>query len=908
MSKEVMKIKFPGVFQKMMNQSMDVICAIDEAGNFGEVSTASKQFWGYDPEELRGMPLVDLIHKEYRSSTQEIFQEIRAGNEKGRFKNHLMRKDGGRMTVEWSLQWDEEDKLYYGVARDVGEKTVPKSSLEDSSEESYRYLFMDNPSPMVIWDFNTQKIIEGNTKALEMYGYSREEFLQLDIRDIRPEEDIPLIEAFAQSEEAYSKIQPIWRHKKKNGQLMYVHATSQLIDFRARRAALVHLNDVTESIKAEEGLQKANKIISDYRFSLDQSSIVAITDGEGTIIHANDIFCTLSKYSKEELIGQDHRIINSGYHDREFFRNMWSTIARGEVWRGEIRNQAKDGSLYWVDSTIVPFLDKNGIPYQYMSVRFEITAGKKFEEDILIKSKLLSAIAEVISTLFQYEDWEEALDKSFGIVGEAVSVDRVYYFENSFDPITGEGFASQRLEWTTTATSQIDNPELQNLPFELVADFIVPLRKRQAFKAIVSQMSETHTKEMLLAQDIQSILVLPICIQNHFYGFIGFDDCKKEREWREDEISFLQTLTSKLASAIEKRQGDFALKEAYAEKSIILESIGDAFFAVDKSWTVTYWNKKAETILGTNKEEIIGKNLWEVYNDVMDSPFYTQYSKALHKNETVHFEEFYPKLKIWVEVSVYPSPSGLSIYFKDVSERKNNEEKLKRINKELALSNSELEQFAFVASHDLQEPLRMITSFLAQLERKYKDLLDDKGKRYIHFASDGAKRMRLIILDLLEYSRVGRTEEDRQLINLEALLKEVVGLNRKIMQEKKAKVTWEEFPELYTFKSPLRLLFQNLISNALKYQYKEAVPVINISYEETITDWQFVVSDNGIGIDSEYFEKIFTIFQRLHNKDEYSGTGVGLAICKKLVENFGGEIWVESEEGKGSKFYFTLPK
>src|SRR5690606_26171496 len=233
----------------------------------------------------------------------------------------------------------------------------------------------------------------------------------------------------------------------------------------------------------------------------------------------------------------------------------------------------------------------------------------------------------------------------------------------------------------------------------------------------------------------------------------------------------------------------------------------------------------------------------------------------------------------------------------------------KKINKELALSNSELEQFAFVASHDLQEPLRMITSFLSQLEKKYDHLLDDKGKRYIHFATDGAKRMRNIILDLLEFSRVGRTDEDKQWIDLNDLLEEVIGLNRKIIQEKKAQIVWKkDFPKLYTFKSPLRLLFQNLINNALKYQAEGAVPILHITYEETTAGLQFVVADNGIGIDPEYFDKIFTIFQRLHSKEDYSGTGVGLAICKKIVENFEGRIWVQSEPGKGSKFYFTLPE
>src|SRR5690606_22528949 len=207
---------------------------------------------------------------------------------------------------------------------------------------------------------------------------------------------------------------------------------------------------------------KTYKKLSEYKFALDESSIVAVTDANGIINYVNDNFCNISGYAREELLGKSHGIVNSGYHDAEFFKCMWETISKGDVWRGEIKNRKKDGFLYWVDATIVPFLDDSGQPYQYMSVRFEISEKKKTEENILVKSKLLSAIAEVISILFKYDNWELALDKSFGRVGEAVAVDRVYYFQNSFDPVTGDGFANQRLEWAkNTTTPQINNPDLQ---------------------------------------------------------------------------------------------------------------------------------------------------------------------------------------------------------------------------------------------------------------------------------------------------------------------------------------------------------------------------------------------------------------------------------------------------------------
>lgn len=244
----------------------------------------------------------------------------------------------------------------------------------------------------------------------------------------------------------------------------------------------------------------------------------------------------------------------------------------------------------------------------------------------------------------------------------------------------------------------------------------------------------------------------------------------------------------------------------------------------------------------------------------------------------------------------------------DITRLKENELQLQRHAKQLATSNEELERFAYIASHDLQEPLRMVTSFLTQLHKKYGNTLDEKGKKYIDFAVDGAKRMRQIILDLLEYSRAGRTMETVEYVDIRELIYEVQILHRKKIEENQAEIVFDNLPKVFGYSSPLRQVFQNLISNALKYSRQDIPPVIEISACQTEHSWQFSVKDNGIGIKPEYFDKIFIIFQRLHGKDEYSGTGIGLAVCKKIIESMGGKIWLSSEEGQGTTFYFTLPK
>ncbi len=231
---------------------------------------------------------------------------------------------------------------------------------------------------------------------------------------------------------------------------------------------------------------------------------------------------------------------------------------------------------------------------------------------------------------------------------------------------------------------------------------------------------------------------------------------------------------------------------------------------------------------------------------------------------------------------------------------------LQRQTKELERSNGELEQFAYVASHDLQEPLRMVVSYVQLLQRRYKDKLDKDANEFIAYAVDGSKRMQELINDLLALSRIGKRGKDFELTDCETVIDRVVSNLEMSIRESGAKITRDSMPTLIADNSQLVQLFQNLIGNAIKY-CNEDVPRIHISVKQNGKDIVFSVSDNGIGIDPQYNERIFTIFQRLHGKDKYSGTGIGLAICRKIVERHGGKIRVGSQPGKGSTFYFTMP-
>jgi len=231
---------------------------------------------------------------------------------------------------------------------------------------------------------------------------------------------------------------------------------------------------------------------------------------------------------------------------------------------------------------------------------------------------------------------------------------------------------------------------------------------------------------------------------------------------------------------------------------------------------------------------------------------------------------------------------------------------LEKKQEELKRSNSELEQFAYVASHDLQEPLRMVSSYLQLLEKRYKEKLDSDAHEFIGFAVDGALRMKQLINDLLAYSRISTKGEPFKPVECGVVLEKAIKNLEIAIQEKKASVTHDQLPKVMADEGQLIQLFQNLIANALKF-CKDRTPEIHISAKQGPEGRVVGVRDNGIGIESEHFDKIFHIFQRLHTREEYAGTGIGLAVCKKIVERHGGKIWVESEAGKGTTFWFTIP-
>ena len=647
-----------------------------------------------------------------------------------------------------------------------------------------------------------------------------------------------------------------YRILHKNGRYIWIEGTiTNLLHDESVKAFIVNYRDITLKKNAEQALVK-----SEFRYrqmiETAQEGVWVIDENNKTTF-VNLKMCEILGYTKEEMIGKNvFEFMDEAARTEVPGTLEW--LSKKTVENVEVRYITKSGKQIWTSIASNPVFDEFEVYKGALAMVSDITAKRNLED-----------VLERVNNLARIGNWNVDLEKNITYWSGVTR--QIHEVETDFDPsLPGAIDFYKEGDSRILLQEALKQGIEKGIPWDLELQLITGKLNERWVR--VTGEAEFHNGKC-----------------TRIYGSIQDIDSRKKAQ--------LEVL------------------KIYEEKNIILESIGDAFFAVDNNWVVTYWNKEAEKLIGFAKNDIVGHNFWEIFSFRLDSESYRMYHQAKQTNEVVHFEDYYDPKNKWYEVSAYPSANGLAVYFRDITERKLTWIQLNALNetlhknaRELATSNAELEQFAYVASHDLQEPLRMVTSFLTQIEKKYGNILDEKGKKYIYFAVDGAKRMRRIILDLLEFSRVGRLESKLETVDVQELLTDVTALCQKQVEETNGKVSFISLPVISTYKIPLRQIFQNLLSNALKYHTPGVAPEIIISSLEREDEWEFSVSDNGIAIEKEYFEKIFVIFQRLHNKDEYVGTGMGLAICKKIVETMGGKIWLQSAIGKGSTFFFTIKK
>lgn len=826
-----------------------------------DVNIAAITSYGYTRDEFLSMTILDLRpegDKAYMTSLRDKIRNIEGIQNFGIF-NHL-KKNGTLIKAEVfgsRIKYLGKDCMIV-VCPDVTAREKAEEKL--STERNLLRTLVDNlPDYIYVKDRNLRHLI--NNKAnLELIGAASEEetigktvldYFEADVARHFIEDDRKVLE--------YQK--PVYDREEliitKNGDEKWLLTTKvPLKDANDEVIGLVGISkDISQHKIRDQHLKLLESVITNINDAVMVTEAALIDEPGPRIIYVNQAFTQMTGYEAEEVIGKNPRMLQGPKTDRDALKRLRRALELKEFCEITTINYKKNGEEFWINITVNPLKNEKGIYTHFIAIQRDVT-DKKHQEQ-----RLIQANQKIANTLESIQD----------------------------------GFYALRNDWTVSYW----NREAEKL-LGVNREDILGKNLWERYSDLISLkfFSEYHRcmKERI-----------PVRFEEYYPTKKTWYDVSAYPS--EDGITvYFKDTTS-------RKKAELEILKIYEERNTILESIGDAFFAVNKKWIVTYWNKEAEKVLGRKKYEIVGKNLWKVFKDAAQTNLRTLFQKAMNENTAQHFEAYYKTLKAWYEISVYPSGKGLSVYFRDTTERKLYEIRLNDLNqslqkyaKDLAISNKELEHFAYVASHDLQEPLRMVTSFLTLIEKKYDDVLDSRGKQYIYFAVDGARRMRQIILDLLEFSRVGRWEENTEEIDLNELVNEIISLYRKQIKDTHATIEFKNLLTIKANKTPLRQVFHNIIGNALKYHKKDEHPIIAISSEDTPTHWKVIIRDNGIGIDKEYYEKIFIIFQRLHNKDDYSGTGIGLAICKKIIENMGGRIWLESEEGKGSTFYFTIAK
>ncbi|PRZ21239.1 PAS domain S-box protein [Flavobacterium granuli] len=1096
---EINRKKLEGDLKHLYNAIPDIVGIADIQCRFLNINKAGSELLGYTKEELLKNSLKDIIFPEDLFRLSDVLQSFQNGIINQIFEARFLPKTGHFIVLSVQCVFNPQEELIYISAKDITEENKLRNLNTQTNKiakiGSWEVDFEQNKA---FWSDMVHQLHETDSKNFSpdlamSINFYREDFrpmiTNLISKSLEDGSEFDFEAVIVTNNKRERWVRAIGKVERFNGITKRISGSLQDIseiketEFRLQslsnnlpgvvfqfylypdgRDKLKRVSSGAKNIwgfTAEEAMQNNEQIwkqiekggsLEEHKKSIAQSiETKSLWKNKWKYVMPNNEIKTHLGYGTPSFLVDGTVVFNSVILDvteetkRDELLDQTSQMARIGSWEVDLINQNGD-TMYWSSMTkAIMECDINYNP--------SLTSGFEFytEES---KQRILEAINKLIKEGINFD--EELLlitargnERWVRCIGQSERVDNICTkIFGSLQDIHDKKVVEEQLvqalndknrilERITEAFVALDSDWRYTYMNKKAGEIFNLNPKEMTGKHIWTEFPEGLNKPFHLAYE------RAMATQQYIY----FEEYYEPNDlWFENHIyPSSNGLSIFFRDITERKRSEKQLAKAYEEKNNILESIGDAFFTVSNDWIVTYWNKQAEKFLGLAKEFILGKNLWEVYSDAIDSDFYRQYHYALKTGEKVRFEEKYETLGKWFEVNAYPSATGLSIYFADVtlrkeaderliqanerfekvteatndaiwdwdivndqfyrsdniykffgsntsrelkreqfwqdkfhpddiqklkesieksiidpkinrweaeyrviddnenivhvidrgliirknkgkairmigamtdvSESKRQEEKLLEINqkletqtKELQRSNEELEQFAFITSHDLQEPLRMITSFMDQLKRKYADQLDDKALQYIHYATDGAKRMKQIILDLLLYSRANSPTEQKEPIKLNEILSEFLLLRRKLIEEKNAIISYDDLPVLVTYKAAVTQIFHCLLDNALKYCKENMPPIIDVRVREKGDFYEFAIKDNGIGIDERFYEKIFIIFQRLHNRKDYEGTGIGLSVTKRSVEFLGGEIRLESKVGEGTTFYFTILK
>ena len=843
-------------FRALLESAPDAMVISGSDGLIELTNLQAERLYGYSRAEMIGRPVEMLIPQEFRAEYRRDLEWIwrgEASRKAGAGKDlHALRKDGTEVPVEISFSPLEGPggMSLIAAVRDITERRLAEEATRER-EERFRS-FVEGVEDYAIYMIGSEGNVETwNHGAQRMKGYSAEEIIGQNFEVFYTSED----RAQGKPQEALRTATETglfrgegWRVRKDGSRFMANATMRPLRDSQgALRGFSKVTRDITESRESETRFQVLLEAAPDAFLIVNRAGEIEFINVQGEKIFG---------YAREEVLGKSVDMFNP-----ERVREM-QAVYRNQLFSGPGRAEGgsetdlwglrKDGTEFPLEFTLSPLDTKDGRVFLF-ALR-DITERKKTEARFQALLESAPDAMVIVNSDGCIELANQQTEKLFGysrpeLVGQSVDILVPLDLRGGHIAHRDRFFAAPK-------------------PRQMGAGFDLEARRKDG-----------------------SLFPVEISL-SPLEGPDGI------------------SVTAAIRDVTERKRAETRFRA-------LLESAPDAMVIVNSEGIIELINAQAERLFGYRRTELIGKILATLLPEHLREK-HIEHRKGFFLNPRQREMGAGLDLRARrkdgtefpVEISLSPleGPNGVSVTaaIRDVTERKQAAQLLAEKMSELHQSNEALEQFAHIASHDLQEPLRMVASYTQLLSRRYKGRLDADADEFIGFAVDGTQRMKRLIEDLLLYSRAGKGAPPVVEFDADGSLREAIGNLRAAIEESRAEVTSGPLPTLTAVESQLVQLLQNLIGNAIKYR-GDRIPKVHVSAEEGSREWIFSVADNGIGIDPKYFDRIFQIFQRLHGRGEYEGTGIGLAVCKRILQQQGGRIWLDSKPGDGSVFHFSLP-
>ena len=874
---------------------------------FTFISSKVSAVLGYSPKQWLATPNFwqDHIHPEDRVSAIEFCMSQTEQNLNHQFEYRMIHASGSIVWIKdiVSIIHVDGKKMLTGVMIDITQEkssfqlnSTSNGSHEPKFEKSIqriqshneRYSYVMKATFDAIWDWDIlAESVEWGDGISSLFGYSlkhqsvSDDFWEdrihpMDLERVKE----GLTYAFDNNMENWSEE---YQFRRSDGSYAFVIDKGIIIrDEENTPIRMVGaMRDISERKEEELRLKLLESVI------VNMHDAVVIVDNnqenprDSKIIYCNESMLTISEYSLDELVGHCPSVFIGKNTSKKTVQRMYHAGVKKKSLSTELLIYTKQNKEVWLDVNMNPIRSVDGKTKSILTAS-DITEKKYAEERKLYFEKISAAFNNELSL-------KENMDKVLKVINKYSSVSKLEFWT--------VGVNGQNIHLTNTLGFGNNSIGVHSD----LAQEVFNSGKIQSGEDLSGNFSNSETS---------FTYGIPIKVNKQMIGVLIVHSNNDDKTIR-DFIKY-RGLSAHLGGEIKRKQLQQELMLIVNTAPDIIALIGENYIykKVNQSHSA-FLNSTDELVDTSSILDFVHPDYVTFFKGKIDAVFATMKSETFEVKYVIQNEV---KWLSWT-LSSFADNETLLCIAKNVTANKTAEIELKSLYKELdhhakklARTNAELEQFAYIASHDLQEPLRMITNFLSLLEKKYDGQLDDKAKQYIYFAVDGATRMRQIILDLLNYSRVSADQLKMEHVTVGDVIEEIKILFSQQICESNAKITYTNLPTIKSHKAPLRQLFQNLISNSIKYKRDNVDPIIEIEYTLEGDHYLFKLSDNGIGIPAEYKETVFQLFHRLHPKNEYSGTGLGLSIAKKIVENFGGEIWISTTGHEtGTQIQFTLP-